>query len=341
MIGESSAPGAEFRLRRAAVDEPLTLGRLTLSSRYLLAPLESVSDCAFRHLCHGLGASLTFTEMIRAQALARKNGSTLDLIDSFEPEVPTGLQLLATSPTELSDALGVVEELAFGARPHFRHLVAIDLNFGCPSPEVIRRGAGPALLKRKKRLGELFAALRDFQRHTKLSIGAVGAKIRLGLNAVERREKPYLAVAELASEHLDWLTVHARHARQDSKEPADWSAIAEVKRACRAKVIGNGDVFSPDDARRLFEQTGCDGALVARGAIRSPWLFRALAGRGAAEPTAAELDEAERDYFGRARRLATRPKYLEWHTEGFRRMRERLQGRETGPLALPPNEHMS
>ncbi len=319
---------------------PLSLGGLALSSRFVLAPLESVSDCAFRRLCHRLGAALTFTEMVRASAVAKKNASTLDLIDCFDADVPTGLQLLASGPAELADALGVVEELAKTSRPHFAHLVAVDLNFGCPSPEVIRSGAGPAMLKRRKRLGELFAALRDFQRRTSLGVRAVGAKIRLGLNAVERREKPYLAVAELASEHLDWLTVHARHARQGSSEPADWSAIAEVKQVCRAKVLGNGDVLTADDARRLFEQTGCDGALIARGAIRSPWLFRALTGQGAAEPTLAELDAAERAYFEQARAHASKPKYLAWHEEGFRRMRERLAGGGSGALALPPNQHM-
>jgi len=310
------------------------LGGLELANRFVLAPLESVSDWAFRHLCRSLGASLTFTEMIRAQALARKNASTLDLIDTFEP---AGIQLLATSPAELTDALGVLEELSVGARPHFANICAVDLNFGCPSPEVIRRGAGPAMLKRRKRLGELFAVLRAFQRSTRLPVKAVGAKIRLGLNAVERRDKPYLTVAELASEHLDWLTVHARHARQHSDERADWTAIAEVKKACRVPVIGNGDVLSAADAQRLLDTTGCDGVLIARGAIRSPWIFRALDGAGAGEPTVAELDQAEREYFERAKQ--TKPKYLEWHREGFRRMRERLAGRAVSD-SLPPNENL-
>lgn len=314
----------------------MKLGGLELANRFVLAPLESVSDCAFRRLCTSLGASLTFTEMIRAQALARKNASTLDLIDTFEP---AGIQLLATSPAELTDALGVLEEEAKGARPHFANICAVDLNFGCPSPEVIRRGAGPAMLKRRKRLGELFAALRQFQRTTKLPVKAVGAKIRLGLNAVERREKPYLTVAELASEHLDWLTVHARHARQHSDERADWTAIAEVKQVATVPVIGNGDVLSATDAERLFESTGCDGALIARGAIRSPWIFRGLEGLGASEPNEAELALAEREYFERAKQWKTKPKFLEWHTEGFRRMRERLAGRAVSD-SLPPNENL-
>ena len=317
----------------------MKLGGLTLSSRFVLAPLESVSDCAFRHLCHSLGAALTFTEMVRAQAVARKNASTLDLIDCFEAEVPTGLQLLATSATELTDALGVVEELAFSAWPHFRNLVAVDLNFGCPSPEVIRRGAGPAMLKRRKRLGEIFAALRAWQRSSRLPVKAVGAKIRLGLNAVERREKPYLAVAELAGEHLDWLTVHARHARQHSDEAADWSAISEVKRACRVPVLGNGDVLTAGDATRLLETTGCDGVLIARGAIRSPWIFRALTSGGSAEPTVDEVALAEREYFERAKQWHAKAKYLEWHAEGFRRMRERLAGHAV-PDTLPPNDNL-
>ena len=126
----------------------MKLGSLELSSPFILAPMESVSDCAYRRVCWDRGASLTWTEMIRARGLARNNKSTFDLIDTFDPEVLTGVQLMVANEKELSEALEKLER----PTPHFKNIRAIDLNFGCPSPEVIRIGAGPALLKRRGKL---------------------------------------------------------------------------------------------------------------------------------------------------------------------------------------------
>lgn len=319
----------------------LQLGTLPLSSPFILAPMESVTDCAYRRVCWDRGASLTWTEMIRARALARRNKSTLDLIDTFDAEVLTGVQLMVANERELADALAVIDRAAESTHPHFRNLRAVDLNFGCPSPEVIRVGAGPALLKRRGKLEAIFSTLATWRRATSLPIGAVGAKIRLGLNRLEQDQKVYLPIVELANRHLDYLVVHARHARQDSSEPAQWGAIAECVARATVPIIGNGDVITRDDWTRLREQTGASGALIARGAIRSPWVFRGLLGEGSGVPTTeAELDAAEQQYLALADRYGTRPKFREWHAEGFRRMRARLRGeRDTGP-AMPANEHM-
>jgi tRNA-dihydrouridine synthase B len=300
---------------------------MTLSSPYLLAPLESVSDAAFRRLCWEQGASLTFTEMLRASAVARGNKSTLTLIDTFDSEVPTGIQLMVANEGELLGALKRLETLSFADAPHFRHISVVDLNFGCPSPEIIRLGAGPALLKRPAKLEKIFETARAWQRTTSLPIKAIGAKIRLGLNRAEMDKKVYLRVAEVASASLDYLVVHARHARQDSTSSAEWSAIAEVKATATVPIIGNGDVFGRADAERLVAQTGCDGALIARGAIRSPWIFRELLGAGAGAPTSmSEIDGAEARYQELSRRYGTKQKFLDWHAESFRRMRQRFEG---------------
>jgi tRNA-dihydrouridine synthase len=318
----------------------LRIGELNLPSRFLLAPLESVSDCAWRRLCFEQGAGLTFTEMIRARGVELKNASTLDLCDTHHPEVLTGIQLLATQEKELTAALETLERLAGSNRPWLKNLQAVDLNFGCPSPDVIRAGAGPALLKRRSRMRGLFETLAAWKKKTALPIKAVGAKIRLGLHNVEVQQKVYLRVAELANDTLDFLTVHGRHARQGSSEPAQWAPIGEVKARCTIPVIGNGDVFSREAADRLFAETGCDGALIARGAIRSPWIFRELTGRGSGLPTTQELDLEEARYFKDAAALGTRPKYLTWHREGFARLRARLAGQAVGPDLLPENTNL-
>ena len=245
--------------------------------------------------------------------------------------------LVATHEKELAEALNKLER----PTPHFKNIRAIDLNFGCPSPEVIRIGAGPALLKRRGKLETIFKTLSDWKKTTSLPVGAVGAKIRLGLNRLEQDQKVYLAVVELANEHLDYLVIHARHARQSSAERPTWSAIAEAKARARIPIIGNGDVGTIEDWDRLSRETGADGALIARGAIKSPWVFRGLRGEGSGLPTSeAEVDEAQTQYLTLAERYGTKPKFTQWHLEGFARMRARLLGEVDAGPALPANEHM-
>lgn len=316
----------------------LRLGGLELANPFLLAPMESVTDAAWRRLCWEQGAALTFTEMIRARGIVRNNKSTLELIDTTDPEVPTGVQLLVANERELLEALQKLEKLAATTHPHFRNIIAIDLNFGCPSPEVIKVGAGPALLKRKAKLGLIFEALAHWKKTTTLPVKAVGAKIRLGLNRPEQDAKVYLPIVELANASLDWLTIHARHARAQSADPATWSAIAEATARATIPIIGNGDVFTRADFDRLVTQTGAAGALIARAAIRSPWVFRGLTGKGSHTPTLTEIDVAERAY--RERSTASKPKFLTWHAEGFERMRKRLAGDDSG-RQMPATEHMS
>ncbi len=268
-----------------------TLGKLELKNPFILAPMESVSDCAWRRLCAEQGAALTFTEMVRANALARGNKSTAELIDTHDAEVPTGVQLLVANERELAAALRTLEQL-----PQASNLCAVDLNFGCPSPEVIRAGAGPALLKRRAKLEAIFETLRAWQRTTPLRIGAVGAKIRLGLNRLEQDQKVYLPIVELANQHLDYLTIHARHARQDSTSPPTWSAVAEAVARARIPIIANGDLTCADDWRRVSAETGASFALIARAAIRSPWVFRGLTGGEGLPGSHEEIDAARTRY---------------------------------------------
>jgi len=304
--------------------------------------MESVSDAAFRRLCWEQGAALTFTEMIRAAALARNNRSTIELIDTVDAEVPTGLQLLAANERELAQALERLETLAASTHPHLRNVRVIDLNFGCPSPEVIRIGAGPALLKRRVKLRVMFETLRSFKEKTALPIAAVGAKIRLGLNRQEQDQKVYLSVVEEANQTLDYLVIHARHARQGSEERRTWAAIGEAKARAKIPLIGNGDVASREDFARLELETQADGAMIARGAIRSPWIFRGLTGKGSSGPSSLEeIDEAERRYLELAARFGARPKFLQWHREGFARMRARLEGKSLAGSAMPKNHNLT
>jgi tRNA-dihydrouridine synthase len=321
------------------IPSALTLGSLTLQSPFLLAPLEGVSDVGFRRLCFSSGAGLTFTEMIRAKALARRNKSTLELIDTFHSDVLTGIQLLATSAAELDDALGVVDDCANSSHPHFKNIRAIDLNFGCPSKDIVQIGAGPAMLKRRAKLTSILEALAKSKARLSFPVGAVSCKIRLGLNAKEMAHKVYLPVVEAASSvGLDFMTIHARHAGMRSRDPAQWEAIAEAKRVSTIPIIGNGDVRSRDDATKLKTLSGCDGFLIARAAIENPYVFRAL--RGDSAVVTVDDVEAERlRYQETAAHHHTKEKYRATHTDTFARLRRMAFG-EAVTMSMPKNAHM-
>jgi tRNA-dihydrouridine synthase len=314
----------------------LKIGSLELQSNVLLSPMEGVSDVGFRDLCYRNGAGITWTEMIRASGIVRRNKATLDLIDTYDPLTPTGIQLFVVNERELGVALYQLEQLAHSSMPHLKNIRAVDINFGCPSPEVIRVGAGPALLKRTAKMGVIFKALHDWKRRTTLDIGAVGVKIRLGLSQMEQDHKVYLRLMDAANANLDYMVVHARHAKQKSSDPPSWSAIREVRDAASIPIIGNGDVVGSASMQRMMAQTGCDGVMIARAAIQNPWIFRELAGRGNATPSPEEIAAAQARYDELAAKWHTREKYRLFHVENFSRM---LRG--TSMPAIPKTMHMS
>ena len=296
--------------------------------------------------------------MVRAAALGRGNRATLDLVDTFDADVPTGIQLLAKNAAELLGALSKLEELGETTHPHFRNVCAIDLNLGCPSPDVIRCGAGPALLKRRAKLTEIFTTLSEWRRNRghKLGIRAVGCKVRLGLNRVEADAKVYLPLIDAACEAgLDYVTVHARHAGQRSRDAPSWSAIGEAVQRAEGKlaVLGNGDVFSAADAVRLRQETGCDGVMLARASIRNPFVFRDFHERettpaspnwdgGRVWPTADDVLRDEREYNAAALRVGTKPKFLSFHAANFERLsRVAATGDRSVAVTSPKTIHLS
>ncbi len=306
----------------------LSLGPLKLEGQYLLAPMEAVSDVGFRSLCSSLGASFTFTEMVRGASFARQNKSTLDLVDTYE-QGPVGVQLLTKSPDELKKVI----EMFFKLREtteyaHYRNVKAFDLNFGCPNPDLIKIGIGPAMVKRTAKMEALFKTLATTTRAHDDSI-AVGAKIRLGLNAREKEYKVAYRLAPVANEHLDFFTVHAKHAGQRGREPADWNALKELRDVVTTKLIGNGGALDAASARAMRQETRVDGVLIARGAIRNPWIFRALSERGAELPSVAEVEAAWKQYRETAQLHGTRQKYLDFHDENFQRMRTALNAAQS------------
>ncbi|HZH03619.1 MAG TPA: tRNA dihydrouridine synthase DusB [Myxococcaceae bacterium] len=241
----------------------LSIGPYTLKNPYILAPMAGVSEQPFRVLAFQMGAALCPTELVSAQGLMRINTRTLRYL-RHDPEVerPYSLQVFGGEPEVMARAAAIGKE--WGAQ-------IIDINMGCPVKKVTKTGAGSALLCDPPRAAEVVRAIATA---TGLP---VTAKIRSGWDHDRRN---YLEMAEhLEDAGCAALAVHPRTRSQGYSGSADWKVIADLKRRVRKMpVIGNGDVKTVEDARRMLETTGCDFVMIGRGALGNPWIFRQLLG---------------------------------------------------------------
>ncbi len=287
----------------------LAIGPYSLRNPYLLAPMAGVSEMPFRVLAFEMGAALCPTELVSAQGLFRANARTLRYLQR-DPEIerPYSLQIFGGEPEVMARAALVGKE--WGAQ-------IIDINMGCPVKKVTKTGAGSALLCDPSRAARIVEEIRTA---TGLP---VTAKIRSGWDAGTRN---YLAMAEALEEAgCAALAIHPRTRAQGYAGSADWEVIAELKRrVLRMPIIGNGDVRSPQDARRMRDTTGCDFVMIGRAALGNPWIFRELAGGPAPtveERCATVLWHLERHVaFMADERAAVRAfrKHLAWYAHGLR-----------------------
>jgi tRNA-dihydrouridine synthase B len=254
-------------------------GPIRIDGNVLLSPLCGVTDAPFRSLARRHGAAMVFCEMTSSDGLVRKNPKTYELLEYRAEERPVGAQLCGSDPDVMAEAARICEGLGFDV---------LDLNYGCPVRKVIAREAGAAMLTDLDRL----------ERVTTAVVNAVSlpvtAKIRIGWDQNSTNAPQVAQVLERSGVH--WITVHARARSEKFSGQAHWEVIREVKRSTGLPVIGNGDVKSPEDAKRMIEETGCDAVMVGRGSFGNPWLFaraqRLLDGDDAgAEPTPRERIE--------------------------------------------------
>ncbi len=302
--------------------KPLRIGKLQLKHNLVLAPLAGISDYPFRQLCREYGAELTFTEMVSVDGLIYQNEATRRLLKLHSRDHPIGFQFFGSDPEVFARILPEAESLG----PDL-----IDLNFGCPVRKVIAKGAGAALLKD---LDRLYRILETVRQHTTLPLSA---KIRLGWDWENIVAEEVARAVESAG--FDALTVHARTRSQGYSGKADWSFLARVKASVRLPVIGNGDVFDGPSAQRMFETTGVDGIMIARGALGRPWIFREIltylqSGERLPEPTFRDrLVILKRHYrmeveeFGEEVALSRMKKHFVWYTRGLpftARLRDRI-----------------
>lgn len=234
----------------------MKIGNVTVESKTVLAPLAGISDSPFRRLAKSFGAGLVFTEMVSVEGLRRRNRPSLRLLHFTEEERPVGAQLFGSCPESAEVAVRVAEEF----RPDF-----IDFNAGCPVRKVVKKEGGAALLRDMKLLEEI---LRRMVEATELP---VSLKLRSGWD----EDSVVVVEASQMAESLGCraVTVHPRTQRQGFSGNADWELIAEVKEAVEIPVIGNGDVRTPQDARRMLDETGCDAVMIGRAALGNPWIF--------------------------------------------------------------------
>lgn len=241
----------------APVTVKLRIGKVQVDPPLILAPMAGVTNRALRLMCREAGGcGLVSTEMVSAYALWFKHRRTHEMLDWGDDEHPVSAQIFGAAPDVVAEAARIVE--AAGAD-------IVDLNFGCPAPKVAKTGAGGALLKDLSRVKEIITDV----------VGAVGipvtVKTRKGWDEAHEKAVELAKIAEDCGAAA--VTVHGRTVAQGYSGKADWDAIRRAKEAVGIPVIGNGDVRSGWDARRMFDETGCDGVMIGRGALGDPWIF--------------------------------------------------------------------
>lgn len=234
----------------------MRIGNVQLQNNLLLAPMAGITNKVFRTLCRGMGCGLAYTEMISAKGMYYGNHKTNTLVEIDENERPIAVQIFGSDPEVMAETAKKIS--ASGA-------CILDINMGCPVPKIVKNGEGSALMLKPELVAKIVKAV------CASSSIPVTVKIRKGWddNSINAPEIALIAEDNGASA----VAVHGRTREQFYSGKADWDIIAEVKRKVKIPVIGNGDIFSPEDVKAIFERTGCDAVMIGRGALGNPWIF--------------------------------------------------------------------
>ena len=237
----------------------MKIGNLSIKTPIFLAPMAGVTDFPFRVLCKEFGASIVYSEFVSAHGIIRENIKTLNMIKFSEFERPIGVQIFGDSPEVMANAARLVVD-------NF-HPDIIDINYGCPVPKITKRGAGSAALKDLCLMDEITIAVIESVPEVPVTV-----KMRAGW------DNKSIVVPEVGKRlekiGIKAITLHPRTTKQSYKGKADWSLIKILKESTNVPIIGNGDIKTPEDVLKMFEETGCDGVMVGRSALGNPWFFK-------------------------------------------------------------------
>ncbi len=289
-----------------SVVRPLVIGGITIDPPLALAPMAGVTDALFRRLFKRFGLGLTVSEFVSANSLVRMNRRSLEMIEVYDDERPTSVQLHGNDPRVMAEAAAFVEECGADI---------VDINFGCPAPKITKGGDGAAILRDPDLAVAICAAVRKAVKRA-----PVTCKMRLGWDA---DNFTFIEIARRAeAEGIDAFTLHGRYGKQFYKPHARWEYVARLKEALTVPVIGNGDVASAADALARMRETGADAIMVGRAALGNPWLLREIASAMRGERVPGPPSIAERMDFARAHFDAMLERYGD--TSGVLQMRKHL-----------------
>lgn len=222
-----------------------------------MAPMAGITDHAFRHLMRKLGSSVVVTELVSANGIEYENQRTHKLMSFDESQRPIGIQIFGEEPEVIARAAQVVEQ---------KGADFVDLNFGCPVPKVVKKGAGSAMLKDLPQMEKVLTAVKAAVQIP------VTIKIRTGWDANTRNAIEVCKVA--ANTGMTWVAIHGRTRAQGYSGHADWDFITDVKAKSSIPILGNGDIHTPEQAVLRLQQSGCDGVLIGRGCLKNPLIFK-------------------------------------------------------------------
>lgn len=294
----------------------LRVGDTVIDPPVVLAPMAGITNRAFRRLCREQGAGLYVSEMVTSRALVERNATTMDMVTFAEDENPRSVQLYGVDPDVMARATRIIVE-----EDRADH---VDLNFGCPVPKVTRKGGGSALPWKRdlfSRIVQAVVAAADDR-------VPVSVKMRMG---IDDDHLTYLDAGRSAARAgVAWISLHGRTAAQMYSGRADWSAIARLKQELPdIPVLGNGDIWTAQDALAMVAQTGCDGVVVGRGCLGRPWLFGQLVAAFRGDPIPDDPDlrtvlatlrrhaELLSSDYGETKGCRDMRKHMAWYLKGF------------------------
>ena len=290
----------------------MKIGNVEIENSLALGPMAGVTDLPFRLLCKEQGCGILYSEMVSAKAILYKNKNTDVLLNIDKREHPVGIQLFGSDPDIMAE---------IGSRVAEGDCDFIDINMGCPVPKIVNNHEGSYLLTQPKLVEEILTKM------VKAINKPVTVKIRKGFKDGESQAVEIAKIAESCG--VAAVAVHGRTREQYYSGKADWDIIKAVKEAVKIPVIGNGDIFSPQDAKAMKEYTGCDGLMVGRAARGNPWIFKEIneylkTGIVPEKPSAEEvknmiLKHASMliEYKGEYTAVREMRKHIAWYTQGL------------------------